>query len=124
MALDPGSLLLRHQLADCAPEPLRNLVEAVVLPDPSLGLHHLGERPEADALPVRQRASLSPVGEGAAAFDRAEELVDKSALADAGSADERDQLGRALVLDPLERRYEHVELPIAADQRSGTVLAD
>ena len=42
------------------------LLRRVRLEDPGLRLHHLGERPEADALAVRQRAPLPPVGQAPA----------------------------------------------------------
>src|SRR4029079_12480551 len=95
----------------------RHLVVVVRLEDAGLRLHHLPERPVADSLAVRQRASLPPVRQLATALDRLEELADETALADACNADQRHELGRALLSDPRERADEQVDLPVPADER-------
>ena len=50
-------------------------------------------------------------------LENLEELVDEPALADAGDADDRDELRRSLLLDPRERAHEQVELALAPDER-------
>ena len=69
------------------------------LEDPGLGLHHLAERPEADAFAVGQRAALAPGDELAdRSSSAAQSSTEEPALADPGRADQRDQLRRALAL--------------------------
>src|SRR5207249_2065214 len=88
--------VLVDQLLDGACELRFDLVVAVGLEDSRLRFHHLRERPVADAFAVRQRPALAPVRQLPAAIDRPEQLADKTALADAGSADECHQLERTL----------------------------
>src|SRR5206468_9118501 len=92
----PLSVLV-DQLLDGVRELCAYLLVAVRLEDAGLRLHHLRERPVADALAVRQRPALPPVRHHAAAFDRLEQLADEPALADPGNPDERHQPGRALL---------------------------
>ena len=74
------------------------------------------ERPVADSLAVRQRTSLPPVRQLAAALDRLEQLADEPALADARDADQRYELRRALLSCPRERADEQVDLALASDE--------
>ena len=108
--------VLVDQLLDRARELRLDLVVAVRLEDAGLRLHHLAERPVADALAVRQRTSLPPVRQLAAALDRLEELADEPALADARDADQRDELRRALLSCPRERADEQLDLALASDE--------
>ena len=66
---------------------------------------------------------MPPVDERSAPLDGSEELVDESALSDSRRADEREELGGALLLDAFERPDEHVELAVTADERRRAVLA-
>ncbi len=109
---------------DAASELVRRLLRRVGLEDPRLRLDHLGQRPEGDAFAVGQRAALAPVGQLGLALDHLRELVDETALADPGNADEGDELRRSLRAHTFQRAHEHVDLALAADQRSALHLAD
>jgi len=50
-------------------------------------------------------------------LDRAEELEDETALTDPRLADQRQELGRALLPDTAERPLEQLELALTAHQR-------
>ena len=83
------------------PRPRQDLLElgldgrAVVgLEDAGVSLHDLAERPEGDALAVRQAAALAPGDQLGARVDVAQELGDQARLADAGLADDEGDLGR------------------------------
>src|SRR5207248_2611714 len=94
----------------------------VVLPDPRLRLHHLGQRPVADAVAVREGAPLPP--ERQLAAEIREQLCDEPRLSDSRDADDRDELRLALPPGTLERPEHLVELPTAADEREKGVLLD
>ncbi len=79
-----------------------------------LRFEHLGERPEGDALSVRQAA---PDQHLRADVQLGDELAHEPALADSGVADERDELGAALPADAVERRSQEDELVVATDER-------
>ena len=81
---------------------------------PGLGLDDLAQCPERHAVAVRQAAALAPREPGRRARDVGEQLADHPALADAGLADDRDELdvacprrtcrtGRAAARDPVSR---------------------
>ena len=80
------------QLLDRARELRFDVVVAVGLEDPRLRLHHLRQRPVADALAVGKRPSLPPVRQLPAALDRLEQLAGETALADPRHADQSDEL--------------------------------
>src|SRR5581483_8991624 len=92
--------------------------------DPGVGLDDLAERPEADTLAVGQRAALPPGDQVRVGLRDLEQLRDEAALADAGHADERDQLGRLLRARPVERVGEEAALPFAPDERRPELLLD
>ena len=94
-------------------------VVAVGLEDPGLRFHHLGERPEASTpSPYGERATVAPEDElRSPRLDRLEQLVDEAALADAGNADERDELRLAARAHARERPTSSVELVFATDER-------
>src|SRR5262249_54255635 len=64
-----------------------------------------------------QRAALAPIREHAAVLDRLEELAEESALADAGNADDRQQLRRALLAHASQSIDDLGDLALAADER-------
>src|SRR6267378_1530127 len=105
------------QLLDRARQFCFDFFLAVRLEDPGLRLDHLRQRPVADALTVRERPSLPPVRQHAAALDRLEELADQAALADARHANERDQLRRTLLTRASERTDELLQFALAPDER-------
>ena len=118
MTLEPLCVgVVRNESPDRVAQLGRGSRLVVRLEHPGLCLEDLSERPEADALAIGQRASLTPVGELAACLDRLEELVDEPALADARHADERDELGLAILPHTPERCDEDVELLFPADER-------
>ncbi len=94
-------------------ELLERLLEGIVVGDACGGLDHLGERPVGDALAVWQAAA----GEDARALEPVDELARETALADAGLAEDREQV-RALVAHGAgEGVGEELELRLAADER-------
>ena len=113
----PALGLFLEEPGNLRSEFLRRLLGCVRLQDAHLVLDHLAERPEGHAVAVRQRAALPPGDELGALRDELEELADEAALADAGDADEGDELNRALVLRPLERAREQPPFVIAAHER-------
>src|SRR5438067_11524245 len=121
---------VRVLLADVVDRALQlrlGLVGIVGLEDAPLRFHHLGKRPVADALAVRQRPALPPEDQLRillAALQRSEQLRDESALADAGNADERDELERALLPCAGERPLERLELSVASDERRPCLRRD
>ncbi len=94
----------------------RDLVGRVLLEHAGLCLHDLPERPQGDAVAVCEAAALAPGDELGIGVDDALELVHEPALADAGDADEREELRRALVTGALERVADDPELALAADE--------
>jgi len=80
-------------------------------------LHDLAERPERDPVSVREAASLSPVHDLRPIVHPAAELGEETGLADAGLADDGDELDRRLAEHSLERLLEQTELVVAADER-------
>ncbi len=103
LRLDPG-------IVDGVAELSRGLVRLVAVEDPDLCLDHLPERPERDAVAVREAASLPPRDQLRMALDRLVELEHEAALADAGDADERHELGGALRQHAAECVLEQVDL--------------
>ena len=125
MSDDPACLgLVGHDRRDGGRELRFDLLKAVGLEHACLSLDHLGERPEAHAFAVRQRAPLAPQDQLGVDLDGREELADEPALADAGDADERDELRRPFAPNPLERVAERLELTSAADERRCIRLFD
>ena len=115
---DPARLCLVGQQPDDRLVELPDRVgRRIRLEDARLRLHHLAERPEADALAVGQRAPLTPGDEPVAAVDRSEQLGEQAALADPRNADERHELRRPLVAGALERGGEQLDLPLTPDER-------
>jgi hypothetical protein len=112
----PVDVVRRDRLCDDVLELPFGLFLGVRLEDPGVGLDHLAERPEADALTIRKRAALAPVDELRVMLDRLEELVDEAALPDPGLADERHELGGADAPRALERVQQRVELALTADK--------
>ena len=88
----------------------------VLLDDARLRLHDLAERPQRDPVSVGETATLAPGDELRVGVDDALELEDEPALADAGDADERQELRRALVARAVEGVADDRELALAADE--------
>jgi hypothetical protein len=122
---DPARLrLVREQAAHGGRELVGGLRLDVRLEDAGLRLHHLADRPVADALAVGERAALPPGHEPSSAFDRVEQLREESALADPGDADECHELRRPFAGGPLERGNEKLDLAVATDERCGRAASD
>ena len=77
-----------------------------------LALGDLGQRPEGDAVAVRQTATADDARLGGR-----RELGDQPALADARLAVDRHQVGAPLVGDAAEQAAQQLELGVASDQR-------
>jgi len=76
------------------------------LEDPGLRLHDLAECPKALALPVGKGAALPPPDELGIGVEHLEQFDHEPALADAGDADERDELCGLLAPAARERVVE------------------
>ena len=102
----------------------RDRRRAVELEDAGLGLEHLPERPEADALPVGQAVALAPGDQlGLGVHERAE-LPDQPALAHPGLAGDGDQPHRGLVPGAGVGAPQPVQLALPAQERRGRRLVD
>ncbi len=131
LAADQWQERLHHPGAFCVVDtrealpqlPARD-VEGVVLLNPGLRLHHLSDRPEAHALAVRERASLTPPDEVRCLADALEELGDEPRLADPGHPDERDELRLERFTGPLERGEDRRELARSPDERQRRALLE
>ena len=100
----------------------RDRRRAVELEDAGLGLEHLPERPEADALPVGQAVALAPGDQlGLGVHERAE-LPDQPALAHPGLAGDGDQPHRGLVPGAGVGAPQPVQLALPAQERRGRRL--
>ena len=88
-------------------------VSRVVVGDPGARLDHRGERPVRDAFAVRQRSA----GEDCRALDALNELGDEARLAEAGLAEDRDELCAPVAHGARKRVLEELELLLAADER-------
>jgi hypothetical protein len=95
----------------------------VGLEDAGLGLDHLSERPEGDALAVRERPPLPPARQARHRIDALEQLPHEARFADSGNADERHELRLPLASRPRERVHEHVQLLLASHERGPPDLA-
>ena len=94
----------------------RDLLRRVLLEHACLRLDDLAERPQRDPVAVGETAALAPGDELRVCLDDAVELVDETALADPGDADEREELRRPLVARSLEGVTDDAELALAADE--------
>lgn len=97
---------------------------AVALEDAGLRLHHLPERPEADAVAVGQAPPVTPGGELAFLLDPVVQLEYQAALPDPRHADERHKLRRALLPHAVERPQQQLELTPTTNQRRPLHLLD
>ena len=102
----------------------RDLCGRVLLEHAGLRLHDLAERPERDPVPIGEAATLAPRDELGVGVDEALQLVDEAALADAGDADEREELRRAFVARAFERIAHEVELTLASDELRARLVCD
>src|SRR5207302_808788 len=84
--------------------------------DAGLSFDHLPERPERDALPVRQRATMPPMHELRQGLDVREQLGDQTALSDPRYADDCHELRRRLLPRASERGDELVELALPSHE--------
>jgi hypothetical protein len=75
-------------------------------------------------LAVRQRAALSPGPQVLVFVQRAEQLVDEAALADARDADQREQLEAAVALDTCQGVQQDRPFPFTADEPGPRGLPD
>src|SRR5205823_14760077 len=97
---------LDPRVVDRVVELARRLLLGLALEDPRVRLHHLAERPEGDAVAVRQAAPVAPRRERFLLLQAAVQLEDEPALADTRHADQRHELRRALLACEVERAYE------------------
>ena len=95
-------------------EPGLDLVRAPGVGDADQCRHHLAQRPERQSLAVGEAAARR---DRRALAHRLGELVREPRLADAGRAEDRDELAAAPADRSLERRGELPQLVLASDQR-------
>ena len=110
--LGVGDVLLdrRPQLRQCR---LRRLL----LDDPRPHPHHLRQRPVGDAFAVGEAAAAVPPDVVGEPVDVLLELPGEARLADPGDADDRDELGLALLGGRVEQLLDQAQLAVAADER-------
>ncbi len=119
---DPFCVGRVHEFPGRSPEFLARGGLVVRLENAGLRFHDLGQRPERHAVPVCEASALSPGRELLLGVDNAGEFVQQAALADAGDADERHELWRALLAHAVEGRLEQTDFSRAADQLAGHVV--
>ena len=100
------------------------VLRRVPLENTGLRLDDLAERPERDPVAVREATALTPGDQLGVRLDDLRELVDETALADPGDADERQELRRALVPGALEGVPDDTELALAADELRARLVRD
>ena len=123
--LDPGGVLLVGDgCGDGSLELFRHRVLAVFVMNACLRLDHLCERPEGDAVSVREAAPLTPGDQLGVGVDDPRQLVHEAALAHPRHGDEGDELRDPLVAGAFERVAEHRELTVAADELDECVMRD
>ncbi len=105
-------------------ELLAHGLRRVLLEDAGLCLDDLGERPERDAVAVRETAALPPGDELRFRVGDLGELVDETALADARNTDERHELRRPLVARAVEGFSEDGELALPPDELRPRIVRD
>ncbi|HYN18899.1 MAG TPA: hypothetical protein VEY96_12525, partial [Actinomycetes bacterium] len=113
-----------HGVGDHPGEAAADPVGRVGLEDAGFALDDLGQGPVghptggggASLVPGRG-AALPPGDQVAVGVEGPTELGHQPALADAGRAEQGDELGAALGLGPLERLQQRAQLAVAADQR-------
>ncbi len=125
MGLDPaGITLLGDRRVDRGSELRDRVGFAVALVDARLRLDHLGERPERHAVAVGKAPALPPGDQLGRRVGDPRQLVHEPALADPRNADQRHELGNALLVRPLERVGEDRQLSLAPDQLRPCVMSD
>ena len=95
------------------PKLLDRDIERVVVGDPGRALDHLGERPVGDTLSVGQAAAR----EDGCALEALDELAREPALADAGLAVDREQVGAPVAQRAVVGVAQQLELRVAPDER-------
>ena len=107
---------VRHGVVPAArAQLLHGLLDGVVVGDAGCDLHHLGDRPVGDAFAVGQRAP----DEDGCALDSRDELPREAALADAGLAVDREEMGPLVTEHAREGVVQELELVVAADEAGG-----
>jgi hypothetical protein len=90
----------------------------VGLEDAGLGLHDLAQRPECDSIAVREAAALAPGQGGRVGLSVGEKLGDDPTLADAGLADDGDQLNGARCDALVKEALEQTQVDLSTDVRA------
>ena len=96
------------------PQSVPGAIRVVVSMDARRRSHDLTDRPEGDVLPVGQASTAQ---DERVARLLLEERGDQAALADAGRAQDREELAGAVRLDALERLRQQAQLPDPPDER-------
>ena len=94
----------------------RDLCGRVLLDDAHLRLDDLAERPERDAVPVGETASLAPRDELGLGIDDPLELVHEAALTDPGNAYKGQEVRCALIAGARKRIADEPKLARAPDE--------
>ena len=116
--LDPLALLgIGDVLLDRGVQLRRGRGGVLALQDAGTSSHHLGERPVGDALAVGQAAPPVPEEHAREAVHVLVELPGEAALADAGDAGHRDEVGPRLLGRGVEEVLDEAELAVAPDER-------
>ena len=105
-------------------ELFRYRVLAVFVMNACLRLDHLCERPEGDAVSVREAAPLTPGDQLGVGVDDPRQLVHEATLAHPRHGDEGDELRDPLVAGAVERVTQDRELTFAAHELGARVMRD
>ncbi len=102
-------------VAAAFPQLLGGRVDGIVVGDPRCDLHHLGDRPVRDPLPVGQAAPV----ENRRALDAGDELPGQPRLPDPGGPVHRDEVHPAISCRAGDRVVKQLELLLAPDEGHG-----
>ena len=114
---EPALLVVGQELLDGRSDLPRGGRRLLTLGDAGAHAHHLGERPEGDALPVGEAAPAVPPDVFLDTVHVLEVLPAEPRLADAGDADDGHELRPALVGRGVEDLLHEPKLAVAPDER-------
>ena len=110
-------LWIRNVLLDRGAQLLAGARRLLVLDDPGAPANHLGQRPERDAVAVREAASAVPPDVAGEPVDVLLELPREARLSDTADPDDRDEMRPAVFRGGVEELLDEPQLAIASDER-------
>ena len=110
-------LVVGHERVERGANLLSGRGGVLAFDDPGAHAHHLRERPERDALAVREAAAAMPPDAFLEPVHVLEELPAEPGLADACDPRDRDEVRALLVGGRVEELLDEPQLPVATDER-------